>query len=555
MRPQAISVKSSLVSALRLFSQGAAVSVVVLASLTLIGWIGNIASLQSFIPGLPAMNPITALCLLLAGISLLLLRLAPHAPLSRILTALCAMFIITIGVLLLFDSFGFWHLGVDSLFFPAYSPETQMQGRYHISIYSALSFFLTGMALLLFNTETPKGHVPAQLIGLLISIISFVILVGYAFTLLSFTPVTNQIITMPINTALAFFLLGGSLLYAHPERGLLTILTSTFLGSYIARRLLPVAIGLPIVLGWFYLAALRTDVFVSETAATLFVTTMVVVTATLVWLVATSLNRTDQRRKHAEQTQQQTNEQLQQANTALVEANTVKTDFLHIAAHDMKNPLGAIRTMAKFIQETPHDIATVVEMSSMIQNSSNQMLRLIDELLKTAMLENGKIALNNEPVDMSTVVQTVVDNNAAQAQQKQQQLILHTEPGCWILGDFTRLCEVVDNLLSNAIKYSPYSKPITIHVAPYGNTARVEVHDEGPGMTDDDLQKLFGKFQRLRARPTGGESSTGLGLSIVKQLVELHNGRVWATSKGENKGTQFTVEFPLMLPQDMAQCH
>lgn len=540
MRPPTVSVKNSLVSTLRLFSKGAAIGVIVLASLTLIGCFFGIDILKSFILGLPAMNPTAALCLLLAGTSISLSYTSPYAPSIRVISALCALSIITIGVLRLFDAFSPWSVGTDTSFLLF----SQM------SLYSAVNALLTGTAMLLFHTETRKGHIPMQIIGLLISIISFLILVGYAFTLLSFTPVTNHILTVPFNTALAFFLLGSSLLYAYPERGLLTVITSTFLGSYIARRLLPVAIGLPIVLGWFYLAGLRTNLFGLETAATLFVTTMVVVTATLVWLIATSLNKTDQRRKHAEKRQQTTNEQLQQANEALVEANAIKTDFLHIAAHDMKNPLGAIRTMAAFIQASPSDIDTVVEMSTMIQTSSNQMLHLIDELLKAAMIESGKIVINKEPVEIGAVVRTVVENNTAQAVQKKQQIILHTEPECWIQGDFTRLCEIVDNLLSNAIKYSPYGKAITVCVSAHHDAVRLEVRDEGPGMTTDDLEKLFGKFQRLRAQPTGGESSTGLGLSIAKQLVELHNGRIWATSNGLNQGTIFAVEFPLVVPHD-----
>jgi signal transduction histidine kinase len=120
-----------------------------------------------------------------------------------------------------------------------------------------------------------------------------------------------------------------------------------------------------------------------------------------------------------------------------------------------------------------------------------------------------------------------------------------------VLVDTDRMREVIDNLISNAIKYSPEGKTIAVRVqhskddndggAP---SVLVSVRDEGQGLTEEDMKKLFGKFQRLSAQPTAGESSTGLGLAIVKQLVELHGGKVWAESEGKNKGSIFCVKLP-----------
>jgi signal transduction histidine kinase len=105
---------------------------------------------------------------------------------------------------------------------------------------------------------------------------------------------------------------------------------------------------------------------------------------------------------------------------------------------------------------------------------------------------------------------------------------------------------MLDNLISNAIKYSPTGKTIWLRTQAVPEKKRVlfEVRDEGLGFTEDDKSKMFGKFQRLSARPTAGESSTGLGLSIVKQIVELHGGAVYAHSEGRNKGAVFIVELP-----------
>jgi signal transduction histidine kinase len=141
---------------------------------------------------------------------------------------------------------------------------------------------------------------------------------------------------------------------------------------------------------------------------------------------------------------------------------------------------------------------------------------------------------------------------------KHQTLHLETEPQLLVEVDSSKIRQVFDNLISNAIKYSPHGKNITvscqrrIHNAIGANgtiapTAYVQVaiKDEGQGLSEDDMKNLFGKFKRLSAKPTGGESSTGLGLSIAKQLVELHGGRIWAESEGKGKGATFFVELPV----------
>jgi signal transduction histidine kinase len=110
--------------------------------------------------------------------------------------------------------------------------------------------------------------------------------------------------------------------------------------------------------------------------------------------------------------------------------------------------------------------------------------------------------------------------------------------------DPDRLREAIDNLISNAIKYSPVGGNIELNMSLADEDILIRVADEGPGLSEEDVSRLFGRFQRLSARPTGGESSTGLGLSIVKRIIELHGGRVGAQSPGPGRGTTFTIRLP-----------
>jgi signal transduction histidine kinase len=114
--------------------------------------------------------------------------------------------------------------------------------------------------------------------------------------------------------------------------------------------------------------------------------------------------------------------------------------------------------------------------------------------------------------------------------------------------DPDRLREAVDNLLSNAIKYTPLGGKMELSMSVDDGHAVISLKDEGPGLSDDDMSRLFGRFQRLSAKPTAGESSTGLGLSIVKRIVELHGGTVSAESAGPGRGTTFTIRLPVAAP-------
>ncbi len=231
-------------------------------------------------------------------------------------------------------------------------------------------------------------------------------------------------------------------------------------------------------------------------------------------------------------------------NAELEIANKLKTKLLGIAAHDLKNPLGNIIGFVKMLlEETPSE-SDHHEMLMMINESSQNMLKLIGDLLESSAAEIGAMTLEHEIIDAAEIIRTVIYSNVSAAQAKKQRIESKIE-NVDVVADSKRLRQVVENLISNAIKYSPMDKSITLRLFSHNNRARIEVQDEGQGLTQEDMSKLFGQFQRLSAQPTGGETATGLGLSIVKQIVELHGGSIWAESEGKNKGATFIVELPL----------
>jgi len=240
------------------------------------------------------------------------------------------------------------------------------------------------------------------------------------------------------------------------------------------------------------------------------------------------------------------NLELAKANKALEEANQLKTELLGIAAHDLKNPLFSIITFADMLLDPYASMADKqTQFLLLIKDLAHRMHHIINDLLNSMTIESGKVKLNMRLLDLGQLGMLMAEVSSVRAEQKGQHLTSQIEYGCIVKGDEERLKEIMDNLISNAIKYSPHGKAIEVRICRRDKHVVFEVKDEGQGFSEDEKEKLFKKFQRLTAKPTGGESSTGLGLAIVKQLVEMHGGRVWAKSEGFGKGSVFAFELPL----------
>jgi signal transduction histidine kinase len=154
------------------------------------------------------------------------------------------------------------------------------------------------------------------------------------------------------------------------------------------------------------------------------------------------------------------------------------------------------------------------------------------------------ITIRREPVDVAALAGEVAEANQLLAVNKQQTITVTAPPNIVTMCDTDRIREAIDNLVSNAIKYSPIGGKISMLVTHENGNTMIRVVDEGAGLSPEDLGRLFGRFQRLSAKPTAGESSTGLGLSIVKRIIDMHGGEVTANSDGPGKGSTFTIVLP-----------
>jgi two-component system sensor histidine kinase/response regulator len=226
-----------------------------------------------------------------------------------------------------------------------------------------------------------------------------------------------------------------------------------------------------------------------------------------------------------------------------------KDELLGMLTHDLKNHLGGMQMSAQLLHDRSTDLPddrsrTLVDN---ILASTTKMLAFVKEFLANAALERQH-QLSLMPVDLSVAVTLALRHYRPQAERKGLRLICDSLTPVAVMADTMALNQVLENLISNAVKFSPPDTTITLSVSAIdGDSAECRIADEGPGFTAADREKIFRRYVRLSARPTGGEPSTGLGLSIVKKLVDAMKGRL-SLEPSTGQGAVFTVRLPRSEP-------
>ena len=219
-----------------------------------------------------------------------------------------------------------------------------------------------------------------------------------------------------------------------------------------------------------------------------------------------------------------------------------QVNLMNITLHEIKNPLASIKLANEIIAKSP---SSAERMTENIKSSVGRIQSKLSELLKQSELEDKDMMLSVEEVDLKELFTRLLHNFELLANRKKQVIEFYCDETLpKIEADRTKISDVLHNLLSNAIKYSYHDTVIKVSAREAGNYVHIEVKDEGQGLNFSDMQKLFTKFAKLSSTPTGKETSNGLGLSISKSFIELHNGNIYAMSPGKDKGTTFIVSIP-----------
>jgi len=234
------------------------------------------------------------------------------------------------------------------------------------------------------------------------------------------------------------------------------------------------------------------------------------------------------------------NKQMEQALSALEQSQADNSRMMKIVAHDLRNPIGAIKMAASLINRKAADWPETSQVLDIITRSADSSLQLVSEILQGSAIVGE---LKKDTVDLSAMLQYCADLLAHKAVDKGQQIKLTTEP-LMLAGSREKLWRVVSNLMANAIKFSPEGAVIEVSLENRGQYARIAVRDHGIGIPEGMKDKLFDLFTEAKRPGTAGEQSFGMGLAISRQIVEAHDGRIWLESQ-PGQGTTFFVELPL----------
>ena len=229
------------------------------------------------------------------------------------------------------------------------------------------------------------------------------------------------------------------------------------------------------------------------------------------------------------------------------EANRIKDEFLAIVSHELRTPLNSMLGWVSMLRHRKLNTVTAARALETIERNAQSQAKLIEDILDISRIIRGKIRLNTYPVHLSPLIDAVIENVRPTAELKaiQIEVILDSEVG-EVMGDAERLQQIIWNLLSNAIKFTLHGGCVKVRLEQVNSTAQIVVRDTGKGISPDFLPHIFERFRQADAATTRSHSGLGLGLAIVRHLVEMHNGSVYAESEGEGKGTTFTVQLPVI---------
>lgn len=232
-------------------------------------------------------------------------------------------------------------------------------------------------------------------------------------------------------------------------------------------------------------------------------------------------------------------------------ANNRKDEFLAVLSHELRSPLSATKMAATLIDAPTVTLDRAKQMGQVITRQVGHMSRLVEDLIDVSRVARGLIRMERDRVDLNEVIQSAIEQVKPMIAAKDYTLTVSTgsaiEP-VYVIGDRTRLIQIVANLLSNAARYTPATGHITISLGTTRSLAHVKVVDNGVGINPDAMEKLFDLFVQAEISTDRKNGGLGLGLALVKSLVELHGGSVVASSDGDGLGSTFCVELPLAEP-------
>jgi signal transduction histidine kinase len=530
-------------------------AVAVLGAFVLFGWAVNLPVVMTWTIGGLRMIPLTALCFVLAGGSLVMAVRSHRTQKSEAIQQTLAALVATIAVLTFYEYIRGGPSEFDRLLFGSKLGQTSTYASGRIAINSAASFLLYSLALLFVPHDQRKKDLRAQMFATPALLISLIAILGYVFGVKGMYSL-SQSAGMALPTAIALLVLGIGIIFAVRDRGVPALLMDEGPAGVLTRRLLPAAVFAPIVLGVIRLAGESAGIYESEFGVSLFSFATILTFVGLVLWSARVLRETDKERvdllaleKEARAHAENARGEAEVARAEAERANNSKTDFLAVMSHELRTPLTAIMGYEELLSDGITGPVTELQRQQLgrINASARHLLGLIDEILTFARVDIGRervrwesISVNNTLADAAALVESM-----ATAKKLGFAVTLLDEDQA-IQTDGTKMRQMLVNLLSNGIKFTDKGD-VRVGCAVSNGILEVSIADTGCGIAAENIEFVFEPFWQAEQTATRKTGGTGLGLSVTRKLARLLGGDVTVASR-LGSGTTFLLTLPMKAP-------
>jgi len=527
--------------------------VLVGAFVSFLGWAADLQRLTDWNRSGISIQPNTTIAAMSAALALILLsRGYPRAA-----TAAGALVFI-IGTSVLFEHSSGINLGIDTLLMFG-----RTWGRVGVLIPGrmgppgATSWALIGIALVL--AARPKGYRSRRFVavlGLMTASLSSLSLIGYLYGASSlYTIPTLTVIAM--QTATFIFCVSAGLIMSVPEYGPMRLLSQPTPAGILARRIVPILIAGPILIGFFRLAGERAGLYDAPFGSALRTLSEITLFLFMLWRTALAIERHAQQRQKADDALQAGEERLKKAREEAFErehaaraeaerAVRLKDEFLSTVSHELRTPLNAILGWSQLLKKDLDDPETVRQVAEVIDRNGRLQAQLISDLLDMSRILSGKMRLDIQAIDLPTTIDAAIESILPTADVKGVRIRRMITPLPHKVGaDPGRIQQMLWNLLSNAVKFTPPGGSVEVEVSSVNTHVEIRVRDTGQGISAEFIPYIFDRFRQADSSTTRSHGGLGIGLALVKQLVELHGGQVRAASDGKGQGATFTIELPV----------